>query len=92
MPKVTDIIAANLLGAGEGVGFILGVLNMVGFAYASGIMEQAPLPSGEAPPPVRTGPMIDKGMHMAAAALALGTLAEIGMSVKRMVNPGSPQG
>ncbi|MGB3812108.1 MAG: hypothetical protein WA950_02680 [Shinella sp.] len=66
--------------------FILGVLNMVaGFGYASGIIEQATLPNGEAPAPIKTGPMIDKGMYMAAAALALGTLAEIGMSLRRMV-------
>lgn len=65
--------------------FILGVLNIVaGFGYASGIIEQAPLPNGEAPPPIKTGPMIDKGIYMAAAALALGTLAEIGMSVRRV--------
>lgn len=65
---------------------VLGVLNMVGgFGYASGIIEQAPLPTGEAPPPIKTGPMIDKGLYMAAAALALGTLAEIGISLRRMV-------
>ncbi len=29
--------------------------------------------------------MIDKGMYMAVAALALGTLAEIGMALQRMV-------
>lgn len=66
--------------------FVHGVLNMVaGFGYASGIIEQAPLPNGEAPPPIRTGPMIDKGIYMAAAALALGTLAEIGMALRRVV-------
>lgn len=64
---------------------VLGVLSMVaGFGYAAGLIEQAPLPNGDAPPPIKTGPMIDKGMYM-AAALALGTLSEIGMSLRRMV-------
>lgn len=66
--------------------FIIGVLNIVGgFWYASGLIEQAPLPNGDAPPSIKTGPMIDKGMYMALAALVLGTLAEIGMALQRMV-------
>lgn len=70
--------------------FILGVLNVVGgFGYASGFIEQAPLPNGDTPPPIRTGPMIDKGIYMAAAALALGTLAEIGMKLSTMGNLGA---
>lgn len=69
--------------------FILGVINvMAGFGYASGIIEQAPLANGDPAPPIRTGPMIDKGIYMAAAALALGTLAEIGMTLSRMVSLG----
>jgi len=65
---------------------ILGVLNILGgFGYASGLIEQAPLPNGDAPPSIKTGPMIDKGMYMAVAALALGTLAEIGMALRLMV-------
>jgi hypothetical protein len=65
--------------------FVLGVLSMVaGFGYASGLIDQAPLPKGDAPPPIKTGPMIDKGMYMALAALALGTLAEIGMALRRV--------
>ncbi|KPF43015.1 hypothetical protein IP76_14560 [Rhizobium sp. AAP43] len=70
--------------------FAVGILNVIGgFGYASGIIEQAPLPNGDTPPPIRTGPMIDKGMYMAAAALALGTLAEIGMTLRRMVSLGA---
>lgn len=70
--------------------FILGVLNVIGgFGYASGFIEQAPLPNGDTPPPIRTGPMIDKGIYMAAAALALGTLAEMGMRLSRMVSLGA---
>lgn len=72
--------------------FVLGILNMAaGFGYASGLIEQAPLPNGEAPPPIRTGPMIDKGMYMALAALVLGTLAEIGMALRRVVRADSPK-
>ena len=70
--------------------FVLGILNVVGgFGYASGIIEQAPMPNGDTPPPIRTGPMIDKGIYMAAAALALGTLAEIGIRLSRMVSLGA---
>lgn len=73
--------------------FIVGILNViVGLGYASGIIEQAPLATGDPAPPLRTGPMIDKGIYMAAAALALGTLAEIGMVLSRMANPGTSKG
>lgn len=69
--------------------FIGGVLQMLGgVGYATGFIEQAPLSNGAAPPPIATGPMIDKGMYMAAFGVVLGTLAEIGMSLRRMVAPG----
>lgn len=73
--------------------FVVGILNVIGgFGYASGIIEQAPLANGDPAPPIKTGPMIDKGIYTAAAALALGTLAEIGMTLSRMVRLGVSSG
>lgn len=64
--------------------FVFGILQIVGgFGAASGIlMEDPTLPFREP-----TGKTIDRGFYMVLFALALGTLAEIGLSVKRLHDP-----
>ncbi|HCL64848.1 MAG TPA: hypothetical protein DIC56_08440 [Rhizobium sp.] len=72
--------------------FLFGVLQIVlGFGSASGILEPAPLPKW-APSRQPTGEVIDNGIYMVVFALALGTLAEIGLAVKRLRDTGAPHG